>query len=166
MSHQGSGSGGYAEYILRHAAKKLFGKTISHVEWKVRRNPDISDAQLEGDNGAVLKFSIATGFRNIQTLVRKLKTKTTMPHYIEIMACPTGCLNGGAQVRPPTSEGNQSRDLSSTLEKNYHELKERDDDMSAAIALLDMLKTDEKLYNDIFYTDFHEVEKFNLGIKW
>lgn len=41
----------------------------------------------------ILKFGIATGFRNIQTIVRKLKSKAlaaSLPHYIEIMACPTG----------------------------------------------------------------------------
>jgi iron only hydrogenase large subunit-like protein len=37
MSHFGSGSGGYAEFVLRHSAKILFGKEISQVEWKVGR---------------------------------------------------------------------------------------------------------------------------------
>jgi len=55
------------------------------------RNPDIHEAVLEDDQGKpVLKFSIATGFRNIQTLVRKMNPKTSLPHYVEIMACPTG----------------------------------------------------------------------------
>lgn len=54
------------------------------------RNPDIFDAVIEDGSGQSIKVSIATGFRNIQTLVRKLKAKTSVPHYVEIMACPTG----------------------------------------------------------------------------
>lgn len=37
MSHPGSGSGGYAEFVLRSAASTLFGKVIDQVEWKVGR---------------------------------------------------------------------------------------------------------------------------------
>lgn len=56
---------------------------------RLTRNPDIAEAVLD-DGEKPVKFCIATGFRNIQTLVRKLKARTTMPHYVEIMACPTG----------------------------------------------------------------------------
>lgn len=57
---------------------------------KNTRNPDIAEAALDIGEEKPIKFCVATGFRNIQTLVRKLKAKTTMPHYVEIMACPTG----------------------------------------------------------------------------
>ena len=41
----------------------------------------------------------AYGFRNIQTLVQKLKRGVCAYDYVEVMACPSGCLNGGGQVR-------------------------------------------------------------------
>lgn len=37
MSHFGSGSGGYAEFVLKYAAEKLFGKVINSVEWNAGR---------------------------------------------------------------------------------------------------------------------------------
>ena len=40
----------------------------------------------------------AYGFRNIQTLVQKLKRGVCEYDYVEVMACPSGCLNGGGQV--------------------------------------------------------------------
>lgn len=153
------------------------------------RNPDIHEAVLEDDQGKpALKFSIATGFRNIQTLVRKMKTKTSLPHYVEIMACPTGillstnnsltswichkiqwicigCLNGGAQVRPANTEPSQSRELAFKLENDYHQLPEVKDTTSAQ-TLLDDLSNDASLYSRVLYTDFHAVEKMNLGMKW
>ena len=40
------------------------------------------------------------GFKNIQNLIRQLKTSTKNPYkYIELMACPGGCYNGGGQLK-------------------------------------------------------------------
>ncbi|VDL98032.1 unnamed protein product [Schistocephalus solidus] len=60
----------------------------------------------------LLSFLVANGFRNIQTVVQQLKRAyTNAPSstsqflnprpfdYIEIMACPGGCLSGGAQIK-------------------------------------------------------------------
>ncbi|CAL8111769.1 unnamed protein product [Orchesella dallaii] len=164
MSHIGSGSGGYAEFIMRRVAKSL-GQKLEEIEWKVGRNPDITEAALIDSDGKPIKFSIATGFRNIQTLVRKLKAKTTMPHYVEIMACPTGCLNGGAQVRPANVEATQSRELSSKLEQEYRNLPTVQD-TSAAETIYETIQNDPQLFSHVLYTEFHPVEKTNLGMKW
>ncbi|TPX37701.1 hypothetical protein SmJEL517_g00732 [Synchytrium microbalum] len=81
-------------------------------------------------NTPLLKFAAAYGFRNIQNLVRKIKqpnnstngigsvnTTVTAPgsrvsrragrqtaesdhHFVEVMACPSGCINGGGQLKP------------------------------------------------------------------
>jgi len=37
MSHYGSGSGGYAEFVMRNCAKRIFGKELGELEWKVGR---------------------------------------------------------------------------------------------------------------------------------
>lgn len=37
FAHEGSGSGGYSDYIFRYAAKELFGDEISKLEYKVLR---------------------------------------------------------------------------------------------------------------------------------
>ncbi|CAL8107202.1 unnamed protein product [Calicophoron daubneyi] len=60
----------------------------------------------------LLAFAVANGFRNIQSIVRPLRllyrakqNKTTgrsvnYPFdYVEVMACPAGCLNGGGQLK-------------------------------------------------------------------
>ena len=51
------------------------------------------------DGAVLLKFAIANGFRNIQNLVQKMKRKRCDYDFVEIMACPSGCINGGAQIR-------------------------------------------------------------------
>jgi len=47
-----------------------------------------------------LRFASAYGFRNIQNLVRKIKSSNSPYHYVEVMACPSGCINGGGQLKP------------------------------------------------------------------
>ena len=49
-----------------------------------------------------LRFATVYGFRNIQTLTRKFKRAGQAKgyyHYVEVMSCPSGCSNGGGQIR-------------------------------------------------------------------
>lgn len=57
-----------------------------------------------------VRFGVANGFRNIQNVVQKMKRKRCDFDFVEIMACPSGCLNGGAQSR--SKEGDVSSLLS------------------------------------------------------
>lgn len=50
----------------------------------------MKEATLEVDGVVVLRFAIANGFRNIQNLVQKLKSKRCSYDYVEVMACPSG----------------------------------------------------------------------------
>jgi len=57
-----------------------------------------------GDSGRsyrpVLRFATAYGFKNVQLMLQSLsKTEATKCYdYVEIMACPSGCSNGGGQI--------------------------------------------------------------------
>ncbi|KAJ0236701.1 Protein NAR1 [Hirschfeldia incana] len=111
-------SGGYAETIFRHAAKALFGHTIEGpLEFKTLRNSDFRELTLELEGKTVLKFALCYGFQNLQNIVRKLKTRKCDYQYVEIMACPAGCLNGGGQIKPKT--GQTPKELINSLEATY-----------------------------------------------
>ncbi|CAG5095935.1 Oidioi.mRNA.OKI2018_I69.XSR.g14407.t1.cds [Oikopleura dioica] len=76
-SHRGGGSGGYLDYIYRSAAESLFGQkpTGELTFTKVRNNKDFLETTLEIDGEVKLRFAKAYGFRSIQNLVTRLKTK-------------------------------------------------------------------------------------------
>ena len=61
------------------------------------RNADISTLS---DPRSGLKFAKVYGFRNIQSLILKLKRGKCDYDFVEVMACPSGCPNGGGQIRP------------------------------------------------------------------
>eukprot|EP00850_Spirogloea_muscicola_P012867 SM000085S23217 [mRNA] locus=s85:102393:106718:- [translate_table: standard] len=112
------GSGGYAESIFRYAAKVLFGRRVAEpVEFRTIRNVDFKEVSLEVDGKTVLRFAIANGFRNIQTLVRKLKSGRCEYDFVEVMACPGGCLNGGGQIKP--RKGQSAKNVLQQLETAY-----------------------------------------------
>ncbi|XP_014476621.1 PREDICTED: probable cytosolic Fe-S cluster assembly factor CPIJ010948 [Dinoponera quadriceps] len=167
--HSGSGSGGYADFIFRYAAKNLFDEESVTVDFKNLRNPDFQEAELKRNDQVLLKFAIINGFRNIQNIVQKMKRRKCVYDYVEIMACPCGCLNGGAQVRP---EGNvQPRELASTLENMYHKLPSSNPEENKVIR--NLYKTwlggehTDKV-SAYFSTQYHEIQKMNtaLAIKW
>uniref|UniRef100_A0A1B0B0G6 Iron hydrogenase small subunit domain-containing protein n=1 Tax=Glossina palpalis gambiensis TaxID=67801 RepID=A0A1B0B0G6_9MUSC len=166
--YESSTSGGYSEHIFKYSAKHLFDMDVATLEYKNLRNPDFREVVLEKDGKCLLKFAIANGFRNIQNLVQKLKRGKTQYHFVEVMACPSGCINGGAQIRPVS--GQTARELTSQLEHLYRQLPQSSPDNF----------TNESMYNGFFdglhtekakmllHTTYHAVEKLNtaLNIKW
>ncbi|XP_033221424.1 probable cytosolic Fe-S cluster assembly factor GL21135 isoform X2 [Belonocnema kinseyi] len=168
-SHQGSGSGGYADYIFRYAAKNLFQEPNAKLELKSLRNPDFQEAVLEKNGKMVLRFAVANGFRNIQNLMQKLKRGKCSYHYVEVMACPSGCLNGGAQIRP--QDKSHLRELVMKMEEVYSKLPQSNPEEN--LVLIDLYKTwlggdhSEKA-NALFHTKYHQIEKMNTAhsIKW
>lgn len=46
--------------------------------------------QVEGETK--LKFALCYGFRNLQNVVRKIKSKKCDYDFVEVMACPSGIL--------------------------------------------------------------------------
>jgi len=59
------------------------------------KNKDLKWTTLEIGGQRILKFGAAYVFKNIQNIVTSIKNKKCDYDYIELMACPGGCLNGG-----------------------------------------------------------------------
>ncbi|XP_023949734.2 probable cytosolic Fe-S cluster assembly factor GI11683 [Bicyclus anynana] len=168
-SHVGSGSGGYADQIFLYAAEQLFGETNAQLCYRNLRNPDFREVTLEKDGTEVLRFAIANGFRNIQNLVQKLKRGKSPYHYVEVMACPSGCLNGGAQIRPVNGE--TGRDLIAQLQSMYTQLPVSHPSHNRLVKQLytewlDGRESDKA--KAILHTSYHALEKNDiaLNIKW
>jgi iron only hydrogenase large subunit-like protein len=81
------------------------------------RNPDFKTVTLELDGEVKLNFAIANGFRNIQNFIRTLKKGSSPYHYVEVMACPSGCLNGGGQIKPKDKGPQASKELVKQLDQ-------------------------------------------------
>jgi NADP-reducing hydrogenase subunit HndD len=60
-------------------------------------------------DGIELKCAVAHGLVNAQNLINQIKNDKKSYHFIEIMACPGGCLGGGGQPVPTNSEIRRKR---------------------------------------------------------
>uniref|UniRef100_A0A8C3I914 Nuclear prelamin A recognition factor-like protein n=1 Tax=Chrysemys picta bellii TaxID=8478 RepID=A0A8C3I914_CHRPI len=168
LGHSGGGSGGYLEHIYKYAAKELFGIQVDEVQYKPLKNKDFQEVTLEKDGTVLLQFALAYGFRNIQNLVQKLKRGKSPYHYVEVMACPSGCLNGGGQIR---AEGESSKDLLQQVEKLYESVKTEIPERNRTVKELYeqwLGGTNSEKAGTTLHTAYHAVEKMNSGfnIKW
>jgi iron only hydrogenase large subunit-like protein len=50
--------------------------------------------------GVELRVAIAHGLKNARTIMEQVKRNESPYHFIEIMACPGGCIGGGGQPIP------------------------------------------------------------------
>ena len=85
----------------------MFNTTVTSIQWKESKSTDFQVTTLEVDGKEVLCFAKAYGFKNIQNIIRGIKGKTkkgSSYHFVEIMACPSGCINGGGQIRGDKSK--------------------------------------------------------------
>lgn len=59
--------------------------------------------------GVTVKCAIANGLENAHTLMEAIKSGDHFYHFIEVMACPGGCLAGGGQPFPVSNEIREKR---------------------------------------------------------
>ncbi len=89
-------TGGVMEAALRTAAYKL-GGTGAPLEFKeVRGTQGVKEAEYNVGK-AKIKVAVASGLGNARKVIEDIKSGKKDYTFVEIMACPGGCINGGGQ---------------------------------------------------------------------
>ena len=90
-------TGGVMEAALRTAVETITGQTLENPEFtEVRGTKGIKEACYKvGD--LEVKVAVASGLENARIICDQIKNGTSPYQFIEIMACPGGCVNGGGQ---------------------------------------------------------------------
>lgn len=97
-------TGGVMEAALRTAVWKLTGKPDkTPVEFTDVRGVEGIKEATYNVAGMEVKVAVASGLANAKALLKKVKSGEANYHFIEIMACPGGCVNGGGQIIQPSS---------------------------------------------------------------
>ncbi|MBP2100064.1 NADH-dependent [FeFe] hydrogenase, group A6 [Enterococcus rivorum] len=96
-------SGGVMEAALRTASEVLAGHETEAIEFdEVRGMEGIKEASYEM-SGVMIKVAVASGIANAKKLIEKIESGEEKYHFVEIMGCPGGCINGGGQPVQPAS---------------------------------------------------------------
>ncbi|MCX7926702.1 MAG: NADH-dependent [FeFe] hydrogenase, group A6 [Candidatus Omnitrophica bacterium] len=102
-------TGGVMEAALRTAHYFICGKDLKNVEFnQVRGLKGIKEAEIE-IGAKKIRVAVAHGLSNVEFVLNKVRQakrdNLALPyHFIEVMACPGGCIGGGGQPYMVTDE--------------------------------------------------------------
>lgn len=99
-------TGGVMEAALRTAVETITGKELTEVVFSdVRGIEGVKEASYKlGD--LEVNVAVASGTANAKKVLEAVKRGEKNYTFIEIMACPGGCVNGGGQPQQPASVRN------------------------------------------------------------
>ena len=114
-------TGGVMEAAIRTVYELVTGREVPFDGLNItplRGFDGIREASLKIENvlpdwsfleGVELKVAIAHGLANARKLMRAVENKEVDLHFIEVMACPGGCLGGGGQPIPVDYDVREAR---------------------------------------------------------
>ena len=118
-SYTGAGTifgatGGVMEAALRTAYFYATGSKLDKIELEsVRGLAGVKEAAIS-INGTEVRVAVAHGLANVETVLDRVRAardagKETPYHFIEVMACPGGCIGGGGQPYGVDNERRRQR---------------------------------------------------------
>lgn len=124
-------TGGVMEAALRTVADILTGQELKEIEYTTVRGMEGIKEATVNINGMDVKVAVAHGTGNAANLLDKVKNGEANYHFIEVMGCPGGCINGGGQpiimdkekteeVKKLRAQGLYSIDRERKLRKSHH----------------------------------------------
>ena len=115
-------TGGVTEAALRTVKEVLTGEPLDRLELGYM---GIKEAEVE-IAGRTYNIAVASGLNNAAKILDEVRAGTSKYDWIEIMACPHGCIGGGGQPIPMTEEtkikrtqGLASIDKRNTIRKSH-----------------------------------------------
>ena len=102
-------TGGVMEAALRTVADVVTGKSLEKVDYtEVRGMAETREAVIEiGDTK--VKIAVVNTLKSAKEMLERIKAGTADYQFIEVMACPGGCIGGGGQPIPVNKEIRQKR---------------------------------------------------------
>lgn len=119
-------TGGVMEAALRTVYEVVTEEQLENIDFNFARGLEgIKEATIDL-KGVNVKVGIAHGLSNAKKILEDIKNGTSDYAFVEVMACPGGCIGGGGQpisrvddVISKRMSGIYSTDKSSTLRKSH-----------------------------------------------
>jgi iron-only hydrogenase group A len=90
-------SGGVMEAALRTAYNEITGEELNELSFEsIRGFGGIKEAEVI-INGTKINVAVVNGIGNVKEIINDVKNGKSKYHFIEVMTCPGGCINGGGQ---------------------------------------------------------------------
>ena len=161
-------TGGVMEAAIRTAVDTLEGKSIEKVEYQeVRGEKEIKEATLEVA-GKTIKIAVASGLANARKIMEQIKKGESPYHFVEIMACPGGCVMGGGQpiksskIRSTVDVRKLRSDALYTIDEKSTVRKSHENPVIKQIYTEFLEKPGSHLAHKYLHTEYRKMEKYNI----
>ena len=124
-------TGGVMEAALRTVADKLTGEDLKEIDYKEARGEKGIKRATLNIAGKEVKIVVASGLANARKIMEEIQSGKADYQFVEIMACPGGCVMGGGQpirtskerasidIRAKRANALYSIDEKSTIRKSH-----------------------------------------------
>lgn len=161
-------TGGVMEAAIRTVADVLTGEDLEQVDYTAVRGVEGIKEATVTIAGKEIKVAVAHSTANARKILEKVRAGEADYHFIEVMACPGGCVNGGGQPIQPASVRNvidiraerakalYSEDASLSIRKSHKnpEIKKLYDEYLG--------KPNSHKAHELLHTHYYKREKFPL----
>lgn len=147
-------TGGVTEAALRYAVYKVTGQKTGIIE-DVRYSDGVKEVTVDLA-GKKVSLAIVHGLANAKKVMEDIKTGNKKYDFVEVMACPGGCVNGGGQ---PYVDYNKIdvedviKQRSASIYKADGDMKFKDSTENKGVMQIykDVLKNDKHLIHKLFH---------------
>ncbi len=164
-------SGGVMESALRTLVETVDKKELTSLEFNdVRGMQGIKEATYTLNNMEI-KVAVVSGLSNAKKLLKKIENNEVFYHFIEIMGCPGGCINGGGQPIVNSKTRNYidiKKERAKSLYEEDRNLENRKAHKNPDILNIykDFLgKPGSEIAHNILHTSYKKQEKYNNNNK-
>ena len=166
-------TGGVMEAAIRTAYEVVTGREVPFKNLEilpVRGMEGVKQASIKIEGclpdwkfleGVELKVAIAHGLTNARTLMKLVEKGEAPFHFIEIMACPGGCLGGGGQPIPTNLEIREKRMAAIYAEDRGLTRRKSHENPEVQILYKEFLKEpNSHLAHELLHTHYRKREKY------
>lgn len=161
-------TGGVMEAALRTAADTLESKDLGQFEYKdVRGGAGIKKASVN-IAGKEIRVVVASGLKNARKIMNEIKNGKADYDFVEIMACPGGCVMGGGQpiknskTRSTVDVRNLRANSLYTIDEKSVIRKSHENPTIKAIYKEFFEKPGSEMAHKYLHTTYHKQEKYNI----
>ena len=153
-------TGGVMEAALRTVYEKVTGQTLADLDFTaVRGFEGIKEATIN-IAGTEVRVAVAHTLKNARKIMEQIKAGESNYHFIEIMACPGGCIGGGGQPIGTTNAIRKERiEALYELDRNLPYRKSHENPEILAIYKEYFGEPLSKKSHELLHTHYHKIKK-------
>jgi len=138
-------SGGVSEAVLRYYYKERTAQTLKAISYSgVRGMQGVKEATAEID-GKMIRIGVVHGLKNAEGLVKKIISGEEKFDFVEVMACPGGCIGGAGQPIPQNNDVRLKRTKGIYRVDNASPIKRSEDNPAIEALYNGVLKSNREI---------------------